>query len=240
MTLRMRGHDNIEEEVSSGHDFDDGRKVVKVESPLRETDESESDEKKVLESANEREVLGTTTDDDGYMLPSLDHPMEKRILKKMDLFIIPLLGLMYFLSNLDKSNIGNAEVAGLSKSIGLKGKEYNIAVTVFFGTYIVFDPVGANLLKIMGPNRMMSSCLLCFGAISLATAFIKNYGQLLAVRLLLGMFEGMIYPAINMYLSVCYRREQYAVRFAFVFTAAALSSAFGGLIAYGCSKIHGS
>ncbi|KAG0671969.1 High-affinity nicotinic acid transporter [Maudiozyma exigua] len=188
----------------------------------------------------DKEIFSTTTatEDDG--IPSLNHPMEKQILKKMDMFLIPLMCLLYFLSNLDKSNIGNAEVAGLSEDIGLKGKEYNVCVTVFFGTYVVFDPIGANLLKIVGPHLMMSICLLCFGAISLGSAWVRNYGDLLAVRLLLGAFEGMIYPAINMYLSVCYRREQYAKRFAFVFSAACLSSSFGGLIAYGCSTINGS
>ncbi|CCE61612.1 hypothetical protein TPHA_0A05380 [Tetrapisispora phaffii CBS 4417] len=182
--------------------------------------------------------MATTTDDD--FLPSLTHPMEKRILKKMDCFIIPLMGLLYFLSNLDKSNIGNAEVAGLSTSLNLKGTEYNTCVTVFYGSYILFDPLGTNLLKILGPKVMLSSCLAAFGAISLATAWCKNYPQLIVIRLLLGAFEGLIYPAINMYLSICYRREQYAKRFAYVFSAACLSSSFGGLIAYGCSQINSS
>lgn len=191
----------------------------------------------VIEST-EKEILSASTDDDS--VPSLTHPMEKRILRKMDIFLIPLMCLLYFLSNLDKSNIGNAEVAGLSEDIGLKGTEYNVAVTVFFATYILFDPLGSNLLKILGPPVMFSFSLFAFGIISLLTAWIKNYNQLVAVRILLGAFEGMIYPAINMYLSVCYRREQYAMRFAFVFSAACLSSSFGGLIAYGCSKISGS
>lgn len=198
------------------------------------------DDKENNITAFDKEIFSTTTatDDDG--LPSLSHPMEKQILKKMDTFLIPLMCLLYFLSNLDKSNIGNAEVAGLSKDLGLKGKEYNVCVTVFFGTYVLFDPIGTNLLKIIGPHLMMSFCLLSFGIISLCTAWVKNYGHLIAVRLLLGAFEGMIYPAINMYLSICYRREQYAKRFAFVFSAACLSSSFGGLIAYGCSTINGS
>ncbi|CCD23120.1 Tna1p NDAI_0B00860 [Naumovozyma dairenensis CBS 421] len=195
-------------------------------------------DKEKYQLAKEREIQATTTDDDG--LPSLSHPLERKICKKMDMFLIPLMGMLYFLSNLDKSNIGNAEVAGLSKDIGLVGTQYNVCVTVFFGTYVIFDPIGTNLLKIMGPPTMMSLCLLCFGVISLCTAWVKNYPQLIVVRLLLGAFEGMIYPAINMYLSVCYRREQYALRFAFIFAAACLSSSFGGLIAYGCSTINGS
>ncbi|EDO16034.1 hypothetical protein Kpol_1067p6 [Vanderwaltozyma polyspora DSM 70294] len=201
--------------------------------------EGSLDKEKKEMYTDEREIQPTTTATEYDGIPSINHPLEKRILKKMDMFIIPLMGLMYFLSNLDKSNIGNAEVAGLSESLHLKGKEYNTCVTVFFATYVLFDPVGTNILKFLGPKVMMSSCLLIFGAISLGSAWCKNYGHLLAVRLLLGCFEGMIYPAINMYLSICYRREQYAKRFAFVFSAACLSSSFGGLIAYGCSKING-
>lgn len=198
-----------------------------------------SDFQKEEPHVKDEEILSSTaTDDEG--LPSLHHPMEKKIIRKMDMYLIPLMGMLYFLSNLDKSNIGNAEVAGLSESINLKGKQYNTCVTVFFGTYIVFDPIGTNLLKIMGPKTMMSCCLLCFGAISLGTAWVRNYGDLIAARLLLGAFEGMIYPSINMYLSVCYRREQYGLRFAFIFAFACLSSSFGGLIAYGCSTINGS
>lgn len=186
----------------------------------------------------DHDVTATTTDDDG--MPNASHPMEAKILRKMDMFLIPLMGLMYFLSNLDKSNIGNAAVAGMREDLKLVGKQYNTCVTVFFATYVLFDPIGANLLKIMGPPTMMSCCLLAFGVISLCTAWVKNYGQLIAVRLLLGAFEGMIYPSINMYLSMCYRREQYAKRFAYVFAAACLSSSFGGLIGYACATINGS
>lgn len=172
--------------------------------------------------------------------PSLTHPMESRVVRKMDLYLVPLMCMLYFLSNLDKSNIGNAEVAGLSESLNLTGNQYGNCVTVFYATYIFFDPIGANLLKIIGPKYMMTGCLICFGAISLGTAWVKDYGHLLLVRVLLGAFEATIYPSINMYLSICYRREQYAIRFAWVFFAACISSSFGGLISYGCSKINGS
>lgn len=195
-------------------------------------------EKKEEQIPKDQEILGTTTDDDN--LPSISHPMEKKIVRKMDMYIIPLMGLMYFLSNLDKSNIGNAEIAGLSESLNLKGTQYNTCVTVFYATYVLFDPIGTNVLKSLGPKLMLSTCLLCFGAISLGTAWCKNYGDLIAIRLLLGAVEGMVYPAINMYVSICYRREQYAKRFAYVFSAACLSSSFGGLISYGCSHANGS
>ncbi|AMD21192.1 HEL088Wp [Eremothecium sinecaudum] len=174
------------------------------------------------------------------MKPGLEHPMEAKIVRKMDIYLLPPLCLLYFLSNLDKSNIGNAAIAGLPEDLNLVGNQYGNCVTVFFATYILVDPIGGNLLNILGAPVMMSACVIGFGAISLCTAWVKNYGQLLAMRLILGLFEGNIYPSINMYLTMCYRREQYAKRFAFVFFAACISSSFGGLISYACSKIVGS
>ena len=47
---------------------------------------------KKSELATEREIMATTTDDDG--IPSPSHPMEKRVLRKMDIYLIPLMGLL--------------------------------------------------------------------------------------------------------------------------------------------------
>ena len=179
------------------------------------------------------------TDDELSSSNMEDSQMEARVLRKMDLYIIPLMMLLYFLSNLDKSNIGNAEVSGLSTDLHLKGAQFNICVSAFFGPYIVSELFGTHLVKVLGPNVVMSICILGFGLISLLTAWCTSYGALLACRVSLGLFEGMVFPTINMYLSICYRREQYARRFAYVFFSAGLSSSFGGLIAYCCSKIHG-
>ncbi|AAS52250.1 ADR330Wp [Eremothecium gossypii ATCC 10895] len=193
-----------------------------------------------LRKANNEEFEIEIGSDEDVAEPGLDHPMERRIVRKMDLCLLPLMCILYFLSNLDKSNIGNAAIAGMTEDLKLVGNQYGNCVTVFFATYITFDPIGANLMNIVGAPVMMTGCIIGFGLISLCTAWVKNYWQLLLIRILLGAFEGNIYPAINMYLSVCYRREQYAIRFAWVFFAACVSSSFGGLISYGCAHIKGS
>ena len=51
--------------------------------------------------------------------------------------IIRFVSLLYLLSFLDRSNIGNARVAGLATDLGLKGLQYNICAAVFFITYSV-------------------------------------------------------------------------------------------------------
>jgi hypothetical protein len=55
---------------------------------------------------------------------------EKKMLRKMDVRLIPVLAVLYLLSFLDRGNIGNAKIQGLSKDLHLSADGYNIASTV--------------------------------------------------------------------------------------------------------------
>lgn len=53
--------------------------------------------------------------------------------------MLPLLATLYLVSSLDRANIGNAKIEGLSKDLKLSGVEYNTALSVFFISYILFS-----------------------------------------------------------------------------------------------------
>ena len=53
------------------------------------------------------------------------HIDAKRVLRKMDLHLIPMLALLYLLAFLDRGNIGNARIEGLDKDLKLTGGQYN-------------------------------------------------------------------------------------------------------------------
>ena len=84
---------------------------------------------------------------------------EKKILRKMDLRLLPMLALLYLLSFLDRGNIGNAKIEGLSETLKLTGPQYNWCLTVFFFTYCAFE-VPSNLMQVaLSVSRMISSVL---------------------------------------------------------------------------------
>lgn len=68
---------------------------------------------------------------------------------------------------------------------------------------------------------------------SLATAFVKNFGGAVAVRFLLGVFEAGVLPGIAYYLSRWYRKAELVFRLALYFSMAPLAGGFGGLLASG-------
>ena len=48
-----------------------------------------------------------------------DTPEEKRLVRKIDFMLLPVLWFMYILAHLDRSNIANANAAGMSEELGL-------------------------------------------------------------------------------------------------------------------------
>lgn len=75
--------------------------------------------------------------------------------------------------------------------------------------------------------------VVAWSAITIGNGFVHNYGQCVAMRLLLGAAEAGLFPALTFIISTIYPRESQAKRVAVLYMAIALSGAFGGLIAYG-------
>lgn len=67
----------------------------------------------------------------------------------------------------------------------------------------------------------------------------KAPGHIYASRLLLGIFESCMFPCLTLYLSTYYTPVEQALRVSYLFVSAALSGAFGGLLAYGLIKMDG-
>ena len=63
---------------------------------------------------------------DGLDGPGFDDKETKKLLRKIDWHLIPFLALLYLLSFLDRTNIGNARLAGLEKDLGMSGLDYNV------------------------------------------------------------------------------------------------------------------
>ncbi|KAJ4375885.1 hypothetical protein N0V83_001163 [Neocucurbitaria cava] len=88
----------------------------------------------------------------GVTMASFAHLDEKKILRKMDLRLIPMLALLYLLSFLDRGNIGNAKIEGLTEDLKMSGSQYNWCLTVFFFTYAAFEVPSNLLLKKLRPS----------------------------------------------------------------------------------------
>ncbi|KAF9473919.1 MFS general substrate transporter [Pholiota conissans] len=171
--------------------------------------------------------------------PSPDGVFGKRVWRKMDLCLLPVVTMFYFLSFLDRANIGNARVAGLQKDLKMTNYQYSIAITITYVPYIVAELPSNLLLKIVGPNLMLPTMLTIWGIITTLQGVVKSYNGLLACRFFLGLFEGGVFPGLVFYLSFFYPRQQLQWRISAFFSAASVSGAFSGLLAFGIVNMDG-
>lgn len=75
-----------------------------------------------------------------------------KVLRKMDLRIIPIVTVLYLFSFLDRGNIGNARILGMEKELSLVGNQYSLCLTVFFFPYCAFELPSNILLKKLRPS----------------------------------------------------------------------------------------
>lgn len=173
-------------------------------------------------------------DDDLY----IDPKEEAALVRKLDRRLIPMLAFMYFLSSLDRSNIGNAYTSGMKEDLRLTSKQYSNSVSVFYSTYLAAELPAVLLLKRANVKYYMSFLVFSWAIITMCNGFVRNYQSLLALRVLLGTFEGGFFPAMTLIISMLYKKQEQAKRVAYFFGSSALSGSFGGLIATGLASVR--
>ncbi|KAF4986218.1 hypothetical protein FDECE_16066 [Fusarium decemcellulare] len=162
----------------------------------------------------------------------------KALNQKLDIALLPLLSLLYLFNGLDRGNVGNAETQGFTTDIGAEPDDLNEAVSLFFVTFVVLQPVSAAVGRYIGARHWIPFLMFCWGAVTIGQAFIKGRGALIATRLLIGAFEAGFYPTAVAYLSFFYPRYDFCVRLALFYGQYAIAGAFSGSISYGVFHIR--
>ncbi|KAI1638431.1 major facilitator superfamily domain-containing protein [Biscogniauxia mediterranea] len=175
----------------------------------------------------------------GITLEPFAHLDEKKILRKMDMRLIPMLAVLYLLSFLDRGNIGNAKIEGLQEDLGMSADQYNWCLTVFFFTYAAFEVPSNLLLKRFRPSRWLPLIMVAWGAVMTLMGIVRGFRGLLAARLFLGVAEAGLYPGCAYYLTMWYCRHEIQLRQAMFFSAASIAGAFSGLLAFAIAKMDG-
>ncbi|KAJ5494620.1 hypothetical protein N7463_010707 [Penicillium fimorum] len=175
----------------------------------------------------------------GSTIETYDRKAESKMLRKFNFFAVIPLGVFYMMAILDRSNLGNANIAGMPEDIGLTGNQFGTATTLLYATYVPFEAPISVLVKSVGPKILISASAFCWGASTLGMAFITNYKGLYVCHLLMGLFEAGLIPASEVYMALVYNRTERGRRMSLFYTFSCLASTFGGLLAYGLTQING-
>ncbi|KAJ3722977.1 MFS transporter [Lentinula raphanica] len=168
-----------------------------------------------------------------------ERQMTRRILWKLDCHVLPPLALLWLANFIDRSNVGNARIAGLETDTHLHGDQFNTVLAVFYASYMLVEMPSNWILKRMGANRWLPIIVCAWGIVTTLTGLVHNFGGILAIRIVLGACEGGLLPGMILYLSTIYKRHELQLRVGIFYASASLSGAFGGLLATAIIKMDG-
>ena len=162
---------------------------------------------------------------------SAENFLEQKLLRKVDARVLPILCCLFLISFVDRSNLANARIEGLEKSLHMnpKGRGYNIALFSFTIPYILFEVPSNIILKKVQPTIWLSGIMFCWGlylvfigdvimslefdqlirrSIGICTmgqGLTKTFGGLVVCRALMGFFESGFVPGEYVFINLAGR-----------------------------------
>ncbi|KAK9584619.1 hypothetical protein V6Z90_007148 [Aspergillus fumigatus] len=107
---------------------------------------------------------------------------EKALLRKLDYRLLPPLTILYLLSFLDRSNVGNARLEGMAADIGMTGNMYLTGLTLYFIGYVAFEVPSNIVLKRTTPRIWLPTLTLLWGIVATLLGVVQNYAGYLTSR----------------------------------------------------------
>ncbi|KAK2740698.1 hypothetical protein FQN55_008752 [Onygenales sp. PD_40] len=165
--------------------------------------------------------------------------IEKKLVRRQDMIIMPQMVILYLLAYLDRSNLGNAKLLGLQDEV-LAGDSdhYGWAASIFYFGYVSCAIPFTLYGKKFHPSRFMFVSVLGWGIAASCAAGAFNFAGIAVSRFCIGLFEAGFAPTAVFYFTIWYTRREVVFRTSLFVGMSALSGAFGGLIGYGVSLIN--
>lgn len=166
--------------------------------------------------------------------------MNKKLVRKIDSTILPIIAILYILNYIDRQNLSAAKLHGITEDLNMTTQQFATAISILFVGYLPFQiPSNLIITKISRPGMYICFAVVIWGAISAATAAVNTYQQLLAVRAILGIVEAVFFPGAIYFLSAWYTKTELGKRIASLYIAQQVGNAFGGLFAAGIFQLDG-
>ena len=139
----------------------------------REHQDKENDDAVFHENKDEVDMRET--------VQQFDNAETRKILRKVDWRVLPILSFLYLLAFLDRSNLGNARVAGLEDDLQLTGSQFNLAATVSrsqtCASHQWSDCIEGVLLPLLRPRGACQYCVETASAIAMDWVFGHRLGS---------------------------------------------------------------
>jgi MFS family permease len=224
---------------------------------MNQFSEAQSHEKAPTRTSAETSTTDATgTKDEALALAgetarAIDPAMERRVLRKIDLFLMPAMVIGYGLVYYDKAILGSAVLFGMTKDLHLtvidrtttppttSTDRLSWATSLFyFGMLAGLYPMSFALQK-FDIGKILGPIVMLWGGICMLTAAVQDWRGLFVQRFALGFVESIIPTGFSCIVSSYYTQREQTFRQAWWFSGTGLFTIIGSALNYGFGQITG-
>lgn len=186
-------------------------------------------------------VLVSTGADEAFKLVGasrveVDEETNKRICRKIDWHLLPIMCLLYGLQYLDKTTLSYASIMGLTTDTRITSYQYGWTGSIFYAGYLFFEYPHNRLMQRFPVVKYLSVMIVLWGVCLTCMAACHNFAGLMVVRTALGALEGAITPAFILITASWYRGSEQTARIAVWCCANGGAQIIGGAIFFGIAR----
>ncbi|KAL2831031.1 major facilitator superfamily domain-containing protein [Aspergillus pseudoustus] len=171
---------------------------------------------------------------------SWDPEEEKRLVRRIDKKLLPIMALSYGLQYYDKTMLSQAAIFGLRDDLDLtSGNRYSMAASLFYMGWIAGAYPIIYVAQRFPIERVAAAVIVVWGAVLMAAAACTTYQGLYAQRFFLGFLEAGIAPMFMLVIGGWYKKNEQALRMGIWYCFTGYISMFTPLINFGLGHIGG-
>ncbi|WP_144138269.1 MFS transporter [Paraburkholderia sp. BCC1884] len=140
--------------------------------------------------------------------------------------LLPLMCLIYFMSFIDRTNVALAKTA-LATDLGISAAAYGLGAGIFFIGYALLEVPSNLAAHRVGPRRWIARIAVTWGILSTAMMFVRGEWSFYILRVLLGIAEAGLFPALMYMVTLWFAPKDRAVAVGWIYTAPSVALIIG-------------
>ncbi|WP_327350893.1 MFS transporter [Streptomyces sp. NBC_01304] len=152
--------------------------------------------------------------------------------------LLPVLGLAYFMSYVDRTNIALAKTQ-LEADIGISAAAYGLGAGVFFLSYALLEVPSNLVLYRVGARAWIARIAVTWGLVSAAMMFVQGETSFYVLRFTLGAAEAGLYPALMYTVTLWFSQRHRVTVVGLIYTAPAAATILGAPAGGGLMRLDG-
>ena len=156
---------------------------------------------------------------------------------KIDLVILPMFLITQMLQFLDRTALNYANLFDYQEALGLEGYDFNwLSAMVFAGYFVGQYPCGW-LIGRFKAQRVLAIACFFWSLMVLMMTQAKSFSSAMALRFIMGLFEGALTPSLTLMTGWWYQRREIPLRQCIWYSSLGLGGIVGSYISMGISTL---